>query len=133
MALWIYRNNAKYQGDTVSIGDWTEFFDEYGADGPTEWGSTQWIKSPESRKIIREELRPGDVFLCWQTNKNSAIGLARFVEPRLVGEWTESPCGANPGVPSAGTATRHGEDGRSAGQGPVLREALAGDACEGVG
>jgi hypothetical protein len=87
--LWIYRNNARFQGETVSSGQWREFVRQYGRRGPTEWGSTKWIRSRSSRKIIREELDPGDLFLCWQTDERAAIGLARLTKLEQRGEWTD--------------------------------------------
>lgn len=84
--LWVYRNNRRQQGELISSGSWPAFFQELATDGAIEWGSTEWIRSSESRKIIREELEVGDLFLCWQTDDRAAIGIARLEELER-GEW----------------------------------------------
>lgn len=87
-ALWVYRNNRQYEGATIAVGDWRELFD-LAPPEPIQWGSTEWIRSPESRKIIREELSPGDLFLCWQTDRRAAVGMARFAGAQQRGEWID--------------------------------------------
>jgi hypothetical protein len=75
--LWVYKcNSRQHDAQIISFGDWARFFAH---DGPWEWGSTRWSRSNMSRKIIREEMHPGDLFLAWQSDRREALGLGRVV------------------------------------------------------
>jgi hypothetical protein len=39
-----------------------------------DWG---WIRSASSLRYLREEVRRGDIFLCYETDRKQVVGLAR--------------------------------------------------------
>jgi len=47
------------------------------APGPYAMGDEGWIKSASSLRYLREEVRRGDVFLCYETDRKQVVGVAR--------------------------------------------------------
>ena len=70
MNLWVFKINTKR--------GWK--FDKY-FKSPTrrpypmgDWG---WIHSASSLRYLREDVKRGDLFLCYETDRKQAVGLAR--------------------------------------------------------
>lgn len=77
---WVYRCNDSEKAPWPARGDWRDVF--AGPDDGTEWGGEWSTKNPESLKIIRERMKPGDYVLCYQTDRREMVGvcdLVRFV------------------------------------------------------
>ena len=54
-----------------------------------DWGGPTWIRSPVSRKRVREVLR-GDLFICYQTVANAlsnAPSLHEFTGPEFLDQY----------------------------------------------
>jgi hypothetical protein len=70
--FWVFKINTK-QG-------WE--FDQYfrsRARGAYEMGDEGWIKSASSLRYLREDVKRGDVFLCYETDRKRLVGVARTV------------------------------------------------------
>jgi hypothetical protein len=70
MAVWVYKINPKR--------GWR--FDEYFGSrtrGVYEMGDEGWIRSASSRRYLREKVKLGDVFLCYETDRKQVVGVAR--------------------------------------------------------
>lgn len=55
-------------------------FDQYfrsRASKPVPMGSGDWIRSASSLRYLREDVKRGDVFLCYEANRKRLVGLAR--------------------------------------------------------
>ncbi|MGH9450269.1 MAG: hypothetical protein ACRD11_06955 [Terriglobia bacterium] len=55
-------------------------FDQYfrsPAGGPYGMGEGGWIRSASSLRYLREEVKRGDVFLCYEVDRKRLVGLAR--------------------------------------------------------
>ncbi|MBI1941474.1 MAG: hypothetical protein HYS33_08215 [Acidobacteria bacterium] len=55
-------------------------FDEYFRSrtrGVFEMGDEGWIKSASSLRYLREEVKRGDLFLCYETDRKRVVGVAR--------------------------------------------------------
>jgi hypothetical protein len=70
MAVWVFKINPQR--------GWK--FDEYfrsRARGVFEMGDEGWIRSASSLRYLREEVKRGDIFLCYETNRKQVVGVAR--------------------------------------------------------
>jgi hypothetical protein len=67
---WVFKINTKRGWE----------FDRYfrsRAQGPYPMGDEGWIRSASSLRYLREEVKRGDVFLCYETDRKQVVGLAR--------------------------------------------------------
>ncbi len=69
MRFWVYKCNSLGLPYQRSWGDWADFF---AAAKPRWWGFANL--TPELNK-----LRPGDIILAYQTNRNELVGLAKVL------------------------------------------------------
>ena len=70
MNCWVFKINTKRGWE----------FDEYfrsRARGPYEMGDEGWIRSASSLRYLREAVRRGDIFLCYEVDRKQVAGLAR--------------------------------------------------------
>ncbi len=70
MKVWVFKVNTKRGWE----------YDEYfrsRARGPYEMGDEGWIRSASSLRYLREEVKRGDLFLCYETDRHRLVGLAR--------------------------------------------------------
>ena len=70
MQVWVFKINTKR--------GWR--FDQYfrsRAKGRHEMGGEGWIRSAASLRYLREEVKRGDLFLCYEADKKKLVGLAR--------------------------------------------------------
>lgn len=68
--VWVYKINTRRGWE----------FDEYfraRAHGPYEMGDEGWIRSASSLRYLREEVKCGDLFLCYEVDRKRLVGLAR--------------------------------------------------------
>lgn len=74
--VWVYKCNDSKETPWVARGDWAKFF-RRPAKGT--WGGEWSTRNPESLKIIRERMKPGDFVLCYQTDRREMIGVCELV------------------------------------------------------
>jgi hypothetical protein len=70
MNVWVFKINTKRGWE----------FDQYfrsRARGPYELGDEEWIRSASSLRYIREEVKRGDLFLCYEVDRKWVVGVAR--------------------------------------------------------
>jgi hypothetical protein len=70
MRVWVFKINTKR--------GWQ--FDQYfrsKARGAYPMGDEGWIKSASSLRYLREEVKRGDLFLCYETDRKELRGVAR--------------------------------------------------------
>ncbi len=70
MKVWVFKINTRRGWE----------FDQYFRSrirGPYEMGDEGWIKSASSLRYLREEVKRGDLFLCYETDRKQVVGLAR--------------------------------------------------------
>ncbi len=70
MNVWVYKVNTRRGWE----------FDEYfrsRARGPYEMGDEGWIRSASSLRYLREKVKQGDLFLCYEADRKRVVGLAR--------------------------------------------------------
>ena len=70
MNVWVFKINTKRGWE----------FDQYfrsRARGPYEMGDEGWIRSALSLRHLREEVKKGDFFLCYETDRKRVLGVAR--------------------------------------------------------
>jgi len=70
MKVWVFKINTKRGWE----------FDEYfraRTRGVYELGDEGWIKSASSLRYLREEVKRGDIFLCYEVDRKQVVGLAR--------------------------------------------------------
>ena len=68
--VWVFKVNTKRGWE----------FDEYFRSRVRsiyELGDEGWIKSASSLRYLREEVKKGDLFLCYETDRKQVVGLAR--------------------------------------------------------
>ncbi len=68
--VWVYKVNTRRGWE----------FDQYfrsGARGPYEMGDEGWIRSASSLRYLREEVKRGDLFLCYEVDRKRMVGLAK--------------------------------------------------------
>jgi hypothetical protein len=70
MNCWVFKINTKRGWE----------FDQYfhsRVRGIFEMGDEGWIRSARSLRYLREEVRRGDVFLCYEVDRKFLVGVAR--------------------------------------------------------
>lgn len=70
MRFWVFKINTKRGWE----------FDEYFRSrtrGVYPLGDEGWIKSASSLRYLREEVKRGDIFLCYEVDRKQVVGLAR--------------------------------------------------------
>lgn len=70
MRVWVFKINTRRGWE----------FDQYFRSrtrGPYEMGDEGWIKSASSLRYLREEVRKGDLFLCYEADRKRLLGAAR--------------------------------------------------------
>jgi hypothetical protein len=70
MKVWVFKVNTRRGWE----------FDEYFRSrtrGVYELGDEGWIKNATSLRYLRQEVKRGDVFLCYEVNRRRVVGLAR--------------------------------------------------------
>jgi hypothetical protein len=70
MNVWVFKINTRRGWE----------FDEYfrsRARGHYEMGDEGWIRSASSLRYLREEVKRGDLFLCYEVDRKRVVGLAR--------------------------------------------------------
>jgi hypothetical protein len=70
MKVWVFKINTKRGWE----------FDRYfrsRARGIYPMGDEGWIRSASSLRYLREEVRRGDLFLCYETDRKQLLGVAR--------------------------------------------------------
>lgn len=70
MQVWVFKVNTKR--------GWR--FDEYflsRARGSYEMGDEGWIRSASSLRYLREQVKRGDLFLCYEVDRKQLVGVAR--------------------------------------------------------
>ena len=70
MNVWVFKINTKRGWE----------FDQYfrsRARQPYEMGDEGWIRSASSLRYLREEVKRGDFFLCYETDRKRVLGVAR--------------------------------------------------------
>ncbi|MBI1984025.1 MAG: hypothetical protein HYS61_07495, partial [Acidobacteria bacterium] len=70
MRVWVFKVNTRRGWE----------FDEYFRSrtrGTFEMGDEGWIKSASSLRYLREEVKRGDLFLCYETDRKRVVGVAR--------------------------------------------------------
>jgi hypothetical protein len=68
--VWVFKVNTKRGWE----------FDEYFRSrtrGVYELGDEGWIRSASSLRYLREEVKRGDIFLCYEVDRKQVVGLAR--------------------------------------------------------
>ena len=68
--IWVFKINTQRGWE----------FDQYfrsRARGPVELGDEGWIRSASSLRYIREEVKSGDLFLCYEVDRKWIVGVAR--------------------------------------------------------
>ena len=70
MNVWVFKINTKRGWE----------FDQYfrsRARGIFEMGDEGWIRSARSLRYLREEVKRGDLFLCYEADRKLLVGVAR--------------------------------------------------------
>ncbi len=70
MKVWVFKINTKRGWE----------FDEYfrsRARGVYEMGDEGWIRSASSLRTLRDEVKRGDLFLCYEVDRKHVVGVAR--------------------------------------------------------
>ena len=70
MPVWVFKINTKRGWE----------FDHYFLSrvrGIYPMGDENWIRSASSLRYLREEVRRGDVFLCYEVDRKQVVGIAR--------------------------------------------------------
>jgi len=68
--VWVFKVNTRRGWE----------FDQYfrsRAPGPYEMGDEGWIRSASSLRYLREEVKRGDLFLCYEVDRKRMVGLAK--------------------------------------------------------
>ncbi len=69
MKVWVFKINTRRGWE----------FDEYfrsRARGRYEMGDEGWIRSASSLRYLREEVKKGDMFLCYEVDRKRVVGVA---------------------------------------------------------
>ncbi|SRR5258706_15870104 len=75
--LWVYKCNERDEPYQTAWGNWDDVFDK---PEEQEWGGEWGIKSPASIHILRQEMRPRDLILSYQTDRKVAVGLCELTK-----------------------------------------------------
>jgi hypothetical protein len=68
--VWVYKVNTRRGWE----------FDAYfrsRARRPYDMGDEDWIRSASSRRYLREQVKRGDLFLCYEVDRKRLVGVAR--------------------------------------------------------
>jgi hypothetical protein len=68
--VWVYKVNTRRGWE----------FDEYfrsRAQQPYDMGDERWIRSASSRRYLRDNVKRGDLFLCYEVDRKRVVGVAR--------------------------------------------------------
>jgi hypothetical protein len=74
MNAWVYKVNSRRPG--AFTGWHFDRFFRSRSRAPHNMGGHEWIRSPQSWTRLRR-VRPGDLFLCYQSDERKIYGLAR--------------------------------------------------------
>jgi hypothetical protein len=77
--LWVYKCNAS----SPAGGDWDAFF--LGPQ-PGNWGGSESMSNPLSRIYLWDELAVDHLVLCWQSDRERAVGLCRVAR---LDDWVD--------------------------------------------
>jgi hypothetical protein len=78
--LWVYKNRSYADVHQTAYGDWEEFFDTSEAtEEPVPWGGSWASALDHQKRVFREDIKVGDLILCWQTDRQAALGIATVV------------------------------------------------------
>jgi hypothetical protein len=83
-SLWVYKCNAARHAHQIATGDWDGFF---AGPQPGEWGGSTTMASTNSLKILWQRMQPGDLVLCWQTDRKRAVGLCQV---NALDDWIDA-------------------------------------------
>jgi hypothetical protein len=70
MRVWVFKINTKRGWE----------FDQYfrsRARGPVPLGDEGWIRSASSLRYLRQEVKRGDLFLCYEVDRKRLVGITR--------------------------------------------------------
>lgn len=70
MKVWVFKINTKRGWE------FGEYFRWRGR-GVYEMGDEGWIRSASSLRYLREDVKRGDVFLCYEVDRKQVVGVAR--------------------------------------------------------
>jgi hypothetical protein len=70
LKAWVYKVNTRRGWE------FTEYFRSRSR-GPYEMGDEAWIRSASSRRYLRDEVKRGDLFLCYEVDRKLLVGVAR--------------------------------------------------------
>jgi len=70
MRVWVFKINTKRGWE------FDEYFRSRGR-GVFEMGDEGWIRSASSLRYLRDEVKRGDVFLCYEVDRKRVVGMAR--------------------------------------------------------
>jgi hypothetical protein len=70
MRVWVFKINTKRGWE------FDQYFRARGR-GPYAMGDEGWIRSASSLRYLREEVKRGDLFLCYETDRKKVVGVAR--------------------------------------------------------
>ncbi len=75
--LWVYKNRSYADVHQTAYGDWEEFFDRWEAEKePIKWGGSWATALSNQKRVFQEDIKIGDLILCWQTDRQAALGIA---------------------------------------------------------
>jgi hypothetical protein len=77
MNFWVVKSRLR-KDDGSEGWHWENYF-EGDAETGKNWGGSEWIKSNESKKYIREDVRKGDLVVCYQSDNQEIWGLTKML------------------------------------------------------
>jgi len=84
MNTWVVKCRHEFRNGEIGW-HWDRYFD--GPDDETDcdfsFGGSGWIRSPLSKKFLREQVKSGDVVICYQTDQKSILGITRMATDGL--------------------------------------------------
>lgn len=78
MNFWLIKCR-KYLPDREGWS-WDFYFDQQDPHDDHKWGGPDWIKSVQSKKHIREDVKKGDLIVCYQTEGRRICGFTLMVK-----------------------------------------------------
>jgi 5-methylcytosine-specific restriction endonuclease McrA len=73
MNFWVVKANSNPEHG--GFGWHWRYYLQGRSDAGRKWGGPEWINHPGSKKHIRQNVKKGDLVLCYQTNERSILGL----------------------------------------------------------
>lgn len=73
MNVWVVKCSAVSR-DGHDGWEWDEYFFGDCPEEPFNFGGEHWIRSNSSRKRIRDDMRPREIVVCYQTDTRSIVG-----------------------------------------------------------